>query len=246
MKITRKVSLLPYAMLLSGSAAMLLRRQLYLTAVDGKGLLLRNTPLEWTLLALTAASLCAVFLTLRKDQGGNCYEENYSASIPAALGHVAAAAGFFTLVRESIPGVAGNLGLIWQLLGQAAPVCLVLAGALRLFGKKPFFLLHVIPCLFLLMQAVGSYRLWSSNPQMQDYLFALLATLSLILFSHHTAAFEVGIGNRKMVLLSGMAAVYLCLAELGQTNHPGFYFGGMLWALTGTCKAAPPQAPGKD
>ena len=241
-----KGSFLPLIMALLGSVAMLLRRQLYLTAVDGKGLLVRHTPLGWMLLALTAAVLCAVWLVLRKDRGNASYEDNYSASIPAALGHLAAAAGMFTLVSGGVSGMAGGLGLLWLHLGQAAPVCLVLAGILRLFGKKPFFLFHVIPCLFLMVHMVGSYQLWSSNPQLQDYLFALLAVISLILFAHYTAAFAADLGNRKMVLFSGMAAVYLCLAELGWTDAPGFYLGGMLWALTGICKIAPPQAAEKD
>lgn len=227
---------LPAAMLLSGTAAMLLRRQLYLTAVDAKGLLLRHAPLEMLLLALTAAAAIVVFLAVKNDRGSELYEDNYSASVPAALGHVAAAAGIFLQVRWTVPGMGGYLGSVWQLLGLAAPVCLVLAGVLRLMGKKPFFLLHVIPCLFLLVHVVNSYQLWSSNPQLQDYLFALLASISLILLAHYTAAFEAGLGNRKLVLGTGMMAVYLCLAELGWTDSPALYFGCMLWALTGMCK----------
>ena len=161
---------LPHVMLVLGTAAMLLRRQLYLTATDAKGLLVRGTPLEIMLMALTAAAGCILVLALKKDTGNSCYEENFSASVPAGLGHVAAAAGIFIMVRGTVFGMPGYLGLLWQLLGMAAPVCLILAGILRILGKKPFFLLHVIPCLFLLVHTVGNYRLWSSNPQMQDYL----------------------------------------------------------------------------
>ena len=44
---------LPLVMLVLGTVAMVLRRQLYLTATDAKGLLLRGTPLGMMLLALT-------------------------------------------------------------------------------------------------------------------------------------------------------------------------------------------------
>lgn len=230
---------LPLTMLLCGTVAMMLRRQLYRTAVDVRGLLLRGTPLEILLLALTGTVFVLLFLALKQDRGSNLYEQNYSASLPAALGHGAAAMGIVLLVRSPAFTVSGLVGQLWLLLGLAAPVCLVLAGILRSLGKKPFFLLHVVPCLFLLAQVVGCYRLWSSNPQMQDYLFALLASLSLVLFAHHTAAFEADIGSRKMTLGSGLAAVYLCLAELGRTEHPFFYFGCMLWAVTGVCRAVP-------
>jgi hypothetical protein len=94
---------------------------------------------------------------------------------------------------------------------------------------------------FLLVHMVGCYQLWSSNPQMQDYLFALLATLALLLFAHHTAAFEVGLGNRKLVLGAGLAAIYLCLAEIGWTDYPAFYFGCVFWAVTGLCKVTPQE-----
>ncbi len=237
---------LPLVMLVLGTIAMLLRRQLYLTATDAKGLLVRGTPLEIMLMALTAAVFAIVFLALKNDRGNNCYEENYSASIPAGLGHVAAATGIFLLVRSTVFAMAGYPAQLWQILGLAAPVCLLLAGIARIFGRKPFFLLHVIPCLFLLVHVVGFYQIWSSNPQMQDYLFALLSILSLVLFAHHTAAFEVGLGNRKLVLGAGLAAVYLCLAEIGWTDFPGFYFGCMFWALTGICKVVPAQGGEKE
>lgn len=234
----KKGLLLPPIMILLGCIAMVLRRQLYLTAVDHKGLLQRGTIPESLLLFLTAAVFGMIFLVLKNDRGNNVYEENYTASVPAGLGHAAAAAGIFLLVRYGFFPMSGLVSQLWQILGLAAPVCLILAGILRSIGRKPFFALHVVPCLFLVVHVVGCYRLWSSNPQMQDYFFALLACLAMVLFSHHTAAFEAGTGNRKWVLGSGLAAVFLCLAELGWTDYPAFYFGCMLWAATGICNAA--------
>ena len=234
----KKGLLLPPVMILLGCIAMVLRRQLYLTAVDHKGLLQRGTLLESLLLLLTAAVFGFLFLALKNDRGSTLYEENYTASILAGLGHAAGAAGIFLLVRYGFFPLSGLVSQLWQILGLAAPLCLILAGILRSIGRKPFFALHVIPCLFLLIHVVGCYRLWSSNPQMQDYFFALLACLAMVLFSHHTAAFEAGIGSRKWVLGSGLAAVFLCLAELGRTDYPAFYFGCMFWAATGICNAA--------
>lgn len=239
MKNRKKGQALPLAMVVLGNFAMVLRRQLYLTAVDVKGLLLRSTPLEIILLALTGAAFALIFLGLKNDRGSSVYEENYTASVTAGLGHVAAATGIFLMVRGSAPAMPGLLSQLWQILGLATPACLVLAGIARIMGKKPFFLLHVVPCLFLLIYLVGNYQIWSRNPQMQDYFFALLATLALILFAHFTAAFEAGLGNRKMVLGGGLAAIYLCLAEMGRTDYPAFYFGCVFWAITGLCKITP-------
>lgn len=246
MKNRKKGLGLTLAVLLPGIIAMLLRQQLYLTAVDVKGLLLRNTPLELLVLALTGAVLIFLLLVLRKDRGSNSYTDNYSASILGALGHVAGAAGIFLTVYTQPPIMEGYIGTAWQILGMGAPACLLLAGVVRLLGRKPFFLLHVIPSLFYLLHVVNCYQLWSSDPQMQNYLFTLLSTLALALFAHYTAAFEADCGNRRMTLGTALAAVYLCLAELGHSTAPFLYLGSMLWALTGMCKASCLPADEKD
>ena len=243
---SRKGLGLSLLVLLCGTAAMLLRQKLYLTAVDMKGLLLKNTPLEWMVLALTGVTAVIVLLALRRETGNSPYEDNYTASVPGALGHVAGAAGIFLTVYTQPPVMDGYIGDAWRFLGFAAPICLVLAGIARLLGKKPFFLLHVVPSLFFLLHVVSSYQLWSSDPQMQNYLFTLLSTLALALFGHYTAAFEADCGNRRMTLAAGLAAVYLCLAELAWSANSALYWGGMLWALTGMCNTVPAPAHKKD
>ena len=120
----------------------------------------------------------------------------------------------------------------WYYLGLAAPVCLLLAGAANAMGKRPFFLLHVVPCLFFLVHIVTRYQFWSSQPQMQDYVFALLGAAELMFFGFYTAALEADCGSPGMRLGMGLSAVYLCMAELALSSCPGLYLGGMLWVLT--------------
>ena len=131
--------------------------------------------------------------------------------------------------------LAGSLEIAWYYLGLAAPVCLLLAGIARLLGKKPFFLLHVVVCLFFMVHIVARYQLWSANPQLQDYVFSLLGAMALLLFSLYTAAGEAGCGNERMRLGTGLAAIYLCLAELAGTACPALYLGGTIWVLTELC-----------
>lgn len=239
---TRKKSRwMAFAVLLFGIIASGLRRQLYLTAVDHKGLLLRVTPMEIVLLLLTAGVLGLLLLSLGKNDGTGRYEDYRWSRVSAALGHVVMAAGIRYAVLTGVPSETGYLGIVWQWLGMAAPVCLLLAGIVRLFDRKPFFLLHVIPCLFLLAQIVNNYQIWSSDPQMQDYLFALLATLALALFGYYMAAFEADCGNERMLRFTGLAAVFLCLTELGWSSAPLLYLGGAFWALTGMCSVVPAE-----
>lgn len=227
--------MLPVWMLFWGTAALALRKALYATAVDARGLLLRNHPLEIALLVLTAGVLIRIALTARKQKEASCYEEIDTASLPAAMGNVAAGAGILVTVLTAQPGMGSYLESAWRLLGMAAPVCFLLAGLARMLGKKPFFLLHVVVCLFFVVHIVSRYQLWSGHPQMQDYVFSLLGAMALMFFGFYTAALEADCGSRRMALGMGLAAIYLCLAELARSSCPWLYLGGIVWALTDLC-----------
>jgi chromate transport protein ChrA len=225
------------SVVLMGLMAMSVRRLLYLTAVDEKNLLVRGHPLGIALMLITAAVLGYILLSAVKEKNSGEFAENYRRSIPAAVGHLVMAGGIYVTVSGGTPMMAGYLGILWKVLGFAAPVCLLLAGVDRLLGKKPFFLLHMIPCLFLMVHIVDHYRFWSSNPQLQDYLFALLGAVALMLFGFYSAAMDADCGNRRMVRGMGLAAVCLCLVETAVSYETVLYAGGVLWALTGMCNA---------
>ena len=94
------------------------------------------------------------------------FETHFPASLPGAFGSAAAGAGILVTVLAGSASGGSYLDTAWQLFGLAAPVCFLLAGLARALGKKPFFLLHVVPCLFFLVHIVTRYQLWSSQPQM--------------------------------------------------------------------------------
>ena len=222
---------LPLLMLLPGAAALALRRGLYAAAVDAKGLLIQNHPLEIALLVLTAAALLTAVLAAWKAAG----ELQNTGDLRGVLGNVAAGLGILATTRTGLPVMGGYLTDLWWILAQAAPVCFGLAAVFRAFGKRPFFLLHVVPCLFLLVHLVTRYQVWSGHPQMQDYVFAMLGAMALLFFTFYTAAMEADCGSPRIRLGMGLAAVYLCMAELARSSCPGLYLGGMLWVLADLC-----------
>lgn len=224
---------LPVLMLLLGIAGLVLRKKLYAVAVDAKGLLMQNHPLEIALFVLTGAALLAAALAAWKDAGGA--EQQVFGKLLGAFGNVAAGAGILATVNTGMPMMEGYLSNLWRILALAAPVCFGLAGVARAFGKRPFFLLHVVACLFLLVHLVTRYQLWSGHPQMQDYVFALLGAMALMFFSFYTAALEADCGSPRIRLGMGLAAVYLCMAELARSSCPALYLGGILWVLTDLC-----------
>ena len=226
---------LPVMMLIWGITALVLRKVLYATAVDVKGLLLRNHPLSIALTVLTIGVLIRTLLAVRKLDTADSYEELYVSGLPGAIGNAAAGAGILVTVLTSSPGMGSYLESAWRILGLAAPVCFVVAAVARVFGKKPFFLLHVVACLFFVLHIVTRYQLWSGNPQMQDYVFTLLGTMTLLFFGFYTAAMEAECGSFRMRFGMGLAAVYLCLGELARSSCPALYLGGILWVLTDLC-----------
>ena len=102
MKARIKGLFLPLAVVLFGILAMNLRRQLYLSAMDGKNLLMRHSPLETGLLVLTAAVVGFVLAALRKDSGSGRFEDRYAFGTLAALGHTVMAAGPVCFIFQSL------------------------------------------------------------------------------------------------------------------------------------------------
>lgn len=229
-----------------GLAALVLRRQLYLTATDEKGLLLRMHPLGIALLLMTAAVLLVIYLAVRNVQDSGAWEEGNSSGLLAALGHVAMAAGILITALTGVPRAAGSLGEVWKWLGLASPVCLVAAAGADVRKQKPFFLVHVVTCLLFAVHIISNYQIWSGNPQMQDYVFELLGAMALMFYSFYMAAMEAGCGSRRMLLGMGLAAVYMCLAALVNSGCPLLYLAGAVWVWAGLCSFRSVQTEEKD
>ncbi len=243
MKKNWKPEYLPAAVTAIGAVGFLLRWMLYRVGTDEKNLLIPHHPLELALWALTLAAAGFILAAVWRLSGSNRYVDNFSPSMPAAVGHILAAAGILLTVLLNRPMMAGALGTIWKGMGLASAPCLVLAGYARLRGKRPYFLLHIVPCLFLIFHMLDHYRIWCSNPQVQDYIFTLMGTMALIFFAYYSAAFDVGSGRRRMHLGMGLAAVYLCAVSLPDSGYPFLYLGGIAWVLTGLCALTPKPGP---
>lgn len=237
---------LPLLIAALGGAGFVMRKALYAVAVDEKNLLLMNHPLEIALTAFTLAVVVLIIAAVRKLDGSALYEDNFRADLPAAIGHILAACGILMTRMTAAPTMPGYLGLLWQLLGFAAPVCLILAGLARTRGKQPHFLLHLIPSMFLMFHIVNHYQVWSSNPQFQDYAFDLLGAMALLFFIFYSAAFDAGVGRRRMHLFMGLVGAYLCMTALAETTCPWLYLGGAALGLTDLCSLEPKPKPEPD
>lgn len=231
---------LPAVMLGLGALCWALRQGLYALALDEKNLLARNHPLEWLLWAAAFAAAALALGCVWKLDGSARYEESFRASIAAAFGHFLLAGGIGVTVLTHVPGAVGGMGAAWKILGFLSVPLLVWAGLCRLRGRMPFFLTHAAVCVFLLVHIMNQYQRWCADPQLMDYIFALLGVMMLAFFAYYSAAFEAGCGKRRMHLGAGLLAVLLCTAALSAGEYPLLYLGGISWALTDLCCLQPP------
>ena len=220
---------LPLAALVMGLVCQIGRWTLYRTAVDATGLLKAGTPLEWGSYALSVLAI-----GLFAAAAGKLREPDAFASPTfAALGQLIGGLGLGWTAARYSGEMPGLLGIAWKILGIISAICLILS-ALQTFQKKtPHFLALLAPCLFWLVHLIDNYRGWSGQPQLQSYLFALLATMAMALFTYYTAGSAVGMGKPRLRVFAGLSAGYLCLAAMlpGPEKNQLLFFTSALWAL---------------
>ena len=202
-----------------------LRKGLYVTAVDTKNLLQAGHPLEIALWAVAVlAAVVAVIAGRQQPATGK--------SVPAVsfAGSILLAAGILATVLGSF-GLSG-LALARSILGILAALSLVAAAVQQLQKKPVFFLLYGVVCIFLAVHMVSCYQGWSSNPQIQDYVFTLFSSVGLLLFSYQQTALDADTGSIRLQRLFGLVTVFCCLVALSGTKYPLLYLTGGIWALT--------------
>lgn len=222
MKNRKWIPLLP---LLSGLVCAGLRWLLFRNHTDALGLLETGTLVETGIFLLTGLCLVLFALAARRGWAG----ENKLAAPGQMLGGL----GIFLTALGNSGQMAGVVGTLWKILGLIAGICLIVQGVCTLKKRKVPFLLPLAVCVFFLLHLIDNYRGWSSQPQLQKYLFDLLGILSLTFFSYCDTARRVSLGKPKTRIFSGLCAVYFCLAAIpGSPEFTVLYALCALWALT--------------
>lgn len=216
---------IPLLALLSGLVCAGLRWLLFRNHTDALGLLETGTLVETGVFLLTGLCLVLFALAARRGWAG----ENKLAAPGQMLGGL----GIFLTALTHSGQMAGPVGTLWKILGLVAGICLIVQGVCTLKKRKVPFLLPLAVCVFFLLHLIDNYRGWSSQPQLQKYLFDLLGILSLTFFSYCDAARKVSLGKPKTRIFSGLCAVYFCLAAIpGTPEFIVLYALCALWALT--------------
>ena len=229
---------LPLMVGLMGIGALLLRLLVELLAVDHRGLILPGHILVVVLWVLTAVTLVLVTLPVLELGGSGKYAVNFPASGTAAVG--CGIMAVCVMVTAALTVERSGIGYLRYGLGLAAGSSLIFLAYARYRGIKPSFLFHTIACAFFTVHMVSSYRDWSGDPQLLHYIFDVLASVGLMLYAYHQAAFEVGLGKRRRTLWLGLLTAYCSLASVPGSSTPLLYVGGAVWTLTTLCTLTPP------
>ena len=216
-----------------------LRIWLLTDGYDSKGLPIIGHPAGILTWILTAAVLALLVISCLPLVQAAKYSFNFPASAAGAAGSALAALGILIACMQSLSQSSDIVTLICLILGFVSVPALGYGAWCRLKGLTPPFLTHSIVCLFWMMRLVCQYRIWSPDPQLQNYSFQLLATVFLMLSSFHRAAFDADVGQRRMCAIFQLGAVYLCMIAIpGCADWPLYLCCG-IWTALNLCSLIP-------
>lgn len=236
----------------AGAASLALHRYMMENCFDAKGLLIDGNLPGKLLWVVGIAFAVFLALALRTIGGDGSYGDNFPRCLLSGSLLLAAGAAMFWAIPgldlgtgEPIPGTAGLSLLVQSVTGTAirylpwlAAASMVVLGVFRLAGKRPWPIFGGVICLFYMLMLVTNYRLWSADPQLQDYAYQLLAGVLLMLCSFHRTCCDAGVIQRRKLLATGLSAAVCCMAALSGQFQWGFYLASGLWATGCQCNVA--------
>lgn len=217
--LSRRAGLLSLA---AGIAGVLLRLGIYARAVDEKGLLIPDHPLQIALWVLAAAVGALAVLAPEK---GPREDRDFRLE---ALGELLAGAGLALSVPTGLPHAATALDGVRLVLCLAAAGGLALSGIRRIKGGSGHILCYAPACLFFALYLVSRYRGWSSHPQLQDWFFPVLGVIFSMLFAYLRCEPEK-YRLRRTVALAG---TFACFAAMAAAQDPTLFLGAGIWMAT--------------
>ena len=230
MKLAVKPKLMKILVAAAGILGLALRTVLYTAGVDRKGLLISG---HWSGIGvwlLTAGVTLILLLWCRQLTGVQAQSESFPAALSSAAG--AALAGIALVLCPVLQAPSPTFAMIEPLLRYTAAVSLIYISYCRFRGKTPLFLLHCCVCLYLALRLICQYRVWSADPQIQNYAFYLGAHVALMLTAYQFAAFDAGFGNCRTLWGAGLAAIYLSIVSLTGSEEPFFLICCTLWIFS--------------
>ena len=226
MKKTWKLHIFPLFSLIAGGVGLGLRIWLMETGIDQKGLLIPSHPANSLTLLLTAFVLLALLLCVRQPMMPRKIPKKVT-----AVGCGIAATGIFITNIQDLLLRRDLINMITCFAGILAMTCMLYLGYTALKKQKASYLLYGIITIYLMLHPVTQYRNWSTEPQLQDYIFELFCAIFLMLASYHRTTLSVRQGSLRWYLFCSQTAIFFCCMCLN-TNSRLFYLSMGIWMAT--------------
>lgn len=214
----------------AGILGLILRAVLYAAGVDSRGLLITGYWSDIALWILTAAVAAVLLLWCRQLPNVKNPRRAFPGSVFSAAG--AALAGIAFVLSPISQAPSETFATIELVLRFAAAAALIYVSYCRFRGTAPMFLAHCVVCLYLALRLVCQYRLWSADPQIQNYAFYMGAHVALMITAYQFAAFDAGFGNYRKLWAAGLAGIYLATVSVPESGDPFFLICCALWIIS--------------
>lgn len=215
----------PWFALFTGVIGLALQSWLYSSA-DSRGLLQSPHVACIFSLLLLIITLGACLFVISKTATATSYGALFPRSAPAAAGIVISAIGM-VFSAFSMPA-SGVLKLLMPICGALAGGALLVTAYCRFQGLRPHCLLHSAVAVFFIVRTMACCQSWGSEPQLQLYLFPLLASLFLLIASYYRAELDVMAKNSLRYVFFSQGALMCCLASASHSQGL-FYLSAALW-----------------
>ena len=230
-----------YLITAAGILGLVFRAVLYTDGMDRKGLLTTGHWASTGIWLLTAGAALVILLLSRGLTGPENGRCDPPCSISGAAAAILAGIAFALSPVPYLPSKA--FAAIEPVLRLAAAASLIAVSYCRFRGKPPHLLFHCAVCLYLALRLVCQYRVWSADPQIQNYAFYMGAHVALMLTAYQFAALDGGFGNFSTLWSFGLASIYLSTAAVVHSQDPFFLLSCTLWIWTSLPLPSAANAP---
>lgn len=213
-----------YAAAALGALGALLRLWLLGTGFDEKNLLVSGHPAIWLCYVLTAVMTAAAVFAAAPVKTKPRYHKNFPASPVTCAGCAAAALGLAVFGFQSL-ALADGLSRICAIAAFLAAAAMLGSAWFRLQGQRIHFSLGMVVCLFFMLALYSRYRKWSSEPQLDLYLYALLAMILSMLACYQRTALDGDVGKLRPYLGCCLGALFFCCLAFPGSGDWALYLG---------------------
>ncbi|MBQ6839578.1 MAG: hypothetical protein IJO45_02680 [Oscillospiraceae bacterium] len=228
-------SILPWFTLTAGGIGFILRMILLKTQMEPGGLLKAGHPLSIALYILTACTLAVLALcVLPLKIMPHRYRRPFRKTNRAALGCMFGAIGILVSSLQMVLRQVEFFTMITIVMAFVAALCLGFLAYARQKGSRPHYLIHAGIIIFLMLQLVCQYRIWSPEPQLDLYFFPLLASVFLLLTTYQGLCLDILKGDRRQYVFCNQAALFFCCLSL-MDSQCFFYLGMGIFCATNLC-----------